>query len=101
MQVYELWKAGRQAEAVALQLRLSLAEGSTKGGVGSLKFAVAVMTAPRAGIEDAVRLLRPRRPYEASSEEVKARIVETMRGLRGLEDDGLVEDRGGKALARL
>ena len=101
VRVFELWKAGRRAEAVALQQRLSLAEGVTKGGVGSLKFAVGVTTAPRAGVEDAVRLLRPRRPYEAPSEEVKARIVETMEGLSGLEDEGLVEDRGGKALARL
>ncbi|KAL8848633.1 MAG: hypothetical protein Q9221_006358 [Calogaya cf. arnoldii] len=87
VRVFDLWKEGRQEEALELQWRLSLAEGATKGGVACVKFASAVMTAERAGIEDAVGLLRPRRPYEEPDEGVKKRILETVGPLRGLEDD--------------
>ena len=86
MQVFELWKEGRQKEALQLQWRLSLAEGCTKGGVASIKFAAAVTTAERAGIEGAVGLLKPRAPYEEPDEGVKKRISDMVGSLRGLED---------------
>ena len=84
--VFDLWSAGREKEALALQRVLSLAESPTKSGVASTKYAAAVMTAPRAGITDAEILLRPRRPYEEADDRTKARIFETMRPLSNLED---------------
>lgn len=88
--VYELWREGKQVEALALQQTLSLAEGPCKAGVASTKYAAAIMTAPRAGIEGATRLLRPRRPYEEPDEGARRKIEETMMPLRGLEDEGRV-----------
>ena len=86
--VFNLWSAGREKEALALQRILSLAESPTKAGVASTKYAAAVTTAPRAGITDAAALLRPRRPYEEPDERMKAKIFETMSPLSSLEDDG-------------
>ena len=85
--VFDLWSAGREKEALALQRVLSLAESPTKTGVASTKYAAAVMTAPRAGVADAEILLRPRRPYEEPDDRTKARILETLRPLSKLEDD--------------
>ena len=85
--VFNLWSAGREKEALALQRVLSLAESPTKAGVASTKYAAAVMTAPRAGITDAASLLRPRRPYEEPDDGAKAKIFETMSPLSRLEDD--------------
>ena len=85
--VFNLWSTGREKDALALQRVLSLAETSTKAGIASTKYAAAVMTAPRAGISDAVILLQPRRPYEEPGEKEKAHIFETLSQLSGLEDD--------------
>ena len=85
--VFELWRTGRKKEALDLQQVLSLAESPTKGGIASLKYATAVMTAPRAGIPDAENLLWPRRPYEEADAAVKARIFGTINPLRNLEDE--------------
>ena len=85
--VFNLWSAGRQKEALALQRVLSLAKSPTKAGVACTKYAAAVTTAPRAGITDAAILLRPRRPYEEPDDRTKAKIFETMSPLGGLEDD--------------
>lgn len=63
VEIYRLWRAGRHAEALALQQKQSLAEQPCKGGIASVKYAAAIYTAPRAGIEDAERKMRPRRPY--------------------------------------
>lgn len=85
--VFDLWTAGRQQEALSLQRMLSLAESITKAGIAYTKFAAAVTTAPRAGIEGAPRLLRPRRPYEEPDGKAKTKIVETLRPLSRLEED--------------
>ena len=85
--VFNLWSAGREKEALALQRVLSLAESPTKAGVASTKYAAAVTTAPRAGITNAAILLRPRRPYEEPDDRTKAKILDTMSPLCSLEDD--------------
>ena len=85
--VFELWGTGRKREALDLQRVLSLAESPTKGGIASLKYATAVMTASRAGIPDAENLLWPRRPYEEADDAVKARILGTINPFRNLEDE--------------
>ena len=87
--VFDLWRTGKNREALDLQRVLSLAESPTKGGIASLKYAAAVMTAPRAGIPDAENLLWPRRPYEKVDDAVKARIFGTMNPLRNLEDENI------------
>ncbi|KAK8034154.1 dihydrodipicolinate synthase [Apiospora rasikravindrae] len=63
VEIYRLWKAGKHAEALALQQKQSLAEQPCKSGIASVKYAAALYTAPKAGIEDAERKMRPRRPY--------------------------------------
>ena len=87
--VFDLWRTSRMREALDLQRVLSLAESPTKGGIASLKYATAVITAPRAGIPDAEVLLWPRRPYEEADDAVKARIFRTIDPLRNLEDENL------------
>ena len=87
--VFDLWRTNRMREALDLQRALSLAESPTKGGIASLKYATAVITAPRAGIPDAEVLLWPRRPYEEADDAVKARIFRTIDPLRNLEDENL------------
>ncbi|KAK7967998.1 uncharacterized protein PG986_002275 [Apiospora aurea] len=63
VEIYRLWQVGKHAEALALQQKQSLAEQPCKGGIASVKYAAALYTAPKAGIEDAERKMRPRRPY--------------------------------------
>lgn len=84
--LYQLWKAGRYEEALALQKTLSLAESPTKAGIANTKYAAAIMTAPRAGIHDAAYLLRPRRPYQEPTADQEARIRRTMEPIAKLED---------------
>ncbi|ETI21009.1 hypothetical protein G647_07352 [Cladophialophora carrionii CBS 160.54] len=86
--IYDLWMAGGREEALRLQSLLAVAEGASKiGGVACVKYAAAVFTAPRAGIDaaEAVALLRPRRPYQEVSEEVKSKVREVMAVMDGEE----------------
>ena len=84
--LYELWRSGKQAEALELQQKLSLAESPTKAGIASTKYGAAVMTAPRAGIANGAAKLRPRRPYVEPDDAAKARIRKVMGQISGLED---------------
>lgn len=84
--LYNLWRSGKHDEALELQRMLSLAESCTKAGIANTKYATAIMTASRAGIENAASLLRPRRPYEEPTETVKAEIRKAMEKVRDLED---------------
>ena len=79
--IYDLWTSGKHDEALRLQKVLALAESPTKAGIANTKYAAAIFTAPRAGISDAVALLKPRRPYEEPSEATKASIRNVMGGL--------------------
>jgi 4-hydroxy-2-oxoglutarate aldolase len=84
--LYELWKQGRHDEALKLQQNLSLAEAPTKAGIGNTKYAAAVVTAPRAGIGNAVELLAHRRPYKGPTTEQKRRIEHVMTAIAHRED---------------
>lgn len=84
--IYNLWTAGKHDEALRLQKVLALAESPTKAGIANTKYAAAVFTAPRAGIDDAMPLLRPRHPYEEPSEAAKASIRKVMQHLDQEED---------------
>ncbi|PQE06232.1 dihydrodipicolinate synthetase protein [Rutstroemia sp. NJR-2017a BBW] len=78
VEVYDLWMEGKYEEAKDFQNVIALAESATKAGIANTKYAAAVFTAPRAGIEDAVDFLRPRRPYLEPTAAIKDGIRNTM-----------------------
>ncbi|EXJ65729.1 uncharacterized protein A1O5_11257 [Cladophialophora psammophila CBS 110553] len=78
IRIYELWAGGQHDEALALQKLVASAETATKAGIASTKYAAADFTAPKAGISDGVRLLKPRRPYKEPSDAVKRSIQTVM-----------------------
>ncbi|KAL2802715.1 GTP cyclohydrolase N terminal-domain-containing protein [Aspergillus granulosus] len=83
--VYELYMAGKVAEAIELQRKAALAESPCKSGVASTKYATALFTAPLAGIEGAEEKLKPRTPYEEPAEGAKKVVREVMGGLAEVE----------------
>lgn len=85
VRMFELWQEGKGKEALELQQKAALAEGWTKAGIASTKYAASVFTAPKAGIENAEPLFRPRRPYEEVADGVKKGIKEAMRELDEFE----------------
>ncbi|RMZ84862.1 hypothetical protein DV736_g6590, partial [Chaetothyriales sp. CBS 134916] len=67
--IYQLWKAGKHDEALALHRIAAHAESPTKAGIATTKFAVSQYSGVAAGIEGGdpdrlARLLEPRTPYE-------------------------------------
>ncbi|CAK7211694.1 hypothetical protein SCUCBS95973_001203 [Sporothrix curviconia] len=76
VQIYNLYKAGKQDEALALHRKAALAEQPCKAGVGAVKYAASQTTARLAGIEGAKDKLLPRRPYTGPSLADKAAIDE-------------------------
>lgn len=85
VKIFDLWKMGKHDQALALQRMAAHAESPTKAGMANTKYAAAIFTCPKAGIENAVDLLRPRRPYEAPTDAVKAKIREAMTPLDEVE----------------
>ena len=83
--LYELWRTSKQNEALRLQQFLALAESPTKAGIANTKYASVIITAPRAGIENAACLLRPKQPYSEPPEDVKQHIRKVMGNISGLE----------------
>lgn len=92
VRIYELWMQGRVEEAKELQAMVALAESPTKAGIANTKYAAAFFTGPKAGIVGAVKLSRPRRPYDEPSEATKKWIRELM-GPLDLEEGGPVSQR--------
>lgn len=76
--VYELFTSGKLAEAMELQRSSALAETPCKGGVSSTKCAVALYSAPAAGIDNALERLRPRTPYVEVGDAIKKTTKELM-----------------------
>lgn len=85
--VYELFTAGKMVEAMELQRASALAETPCKGGIASTKYAVALYSAPAAGIENALEKLKPRTPYEEAGEEVRKTVRELMGSVANIEKD--------------
>lgn len=83
--IYTLYKAGKMDEALVLHQKASLAEEPCKAGIASTKYAASVYSAKRAGIQDAEVKLRPRRPYEPTTEVVQKKIQEIMSELAEIE----------------
>lgn len=73
--IYDLFSAGKFAEAVKIQRVSAFAEVIGKPGPAGTKYAVSLTTAKEAGVQGELEeMLRPRRPYEALSAEQK-RVV--------------------------
>lgn len=86
VEVYDLYKAGKTQEALALHQKAALAEQALKsGGIAATKYAASVFTAPAAGIEDAEGKMAPRRPYLAPGDEAKGKIREALAEVAEIE----------------
>lgn len=85
--IYELWKAGEGDEALRLHKAAALAERPCKSGIAMTKYAAAVFSATRAGVEDAERKMLPRRPYAGPGEADKAKCREVMAELAKIEEE--------------
>lgn len=83
--VYELFTTGKMAEAMELQRLSALAETPCKGGIASTKYAVALYSAPAAGIDNALEKLKPRTPYEEAGDGVKKTVKELMGKVANIE----------------
>ncbi|PGH12175.1 hypothetical protein AJ79_04470 [Helicocarpus griseus UAMH5409] len=84
--IYELYKNGEVEEALKLHRIAALAESPCKSGIASTKYAAAIFSAKRAGIEGAEEKLRPRRPYEPPSAAAKENIKTVMAELAVIEE---------------
>ena len=78
VQVYRLYQAGKTQEALELHRKAALAEQAVKGGIGHVKYAASVFSAPLAGVEGAEDKMAPRKPYLPLGEEAKRGIREAM-----------------------
>ncbi|RDW89811.1 dihydrodipicolinate synthase family protein [Aspergillus mulundensis] len=76
VRIYDLYQAGMVKEAVELHKKAALAEQPCKAGIASVKYAVGITTAKKAGIEGAAEKLKPRRPYKALDEKGKIAVEE-------------------------
>ncbi|RMZ78983.1 hypothetical protein DV737_g3653, partial [Chaetothyriales sp. CBS 132003] len=88
--IYQLWKAGKHDEALALHQIAAHAESPTKAGIATTKFAVSQYSGVAAGIDGGdpdrlARLLEPRRPYEPVPASVKQTIKEAMKPVQEIE----------------
>lgn len=85
VKIFDLWKAGKHDQAMALHKLAAHAESPTKAGIANTKYAAAIFTAPKAGIANAEQLFKPRRPYEEPTYEAKASIRQVMGPLDEVE----------------
>nr|OQO13171.1 putative 4-hydroxy-2-oxoglutarate aldolase, mitochondrial [Rachicladosporium sp. CCFEE 5018] len=84
--IYRLYQEGKGEEALKLHQKAALAERVCKAGIASTKFAAGLTSAKSAGIEDAERLLAPRKPYEPVAEGAKEGVRKTMAEMMKIED---------------
>jgi dihydrodipicolinate synthase/N-acetylneuraminate lyase len=86
MRIYRLHKEGKVEEALVLHRKAALAESPCKSGIAVTKFAVAISSAPRAGIKDAEDKFKPRTPYEEAGGATKESVRELMAEIIAIED---------------
>ncbi|KAL4915881.1 hypothetical protein BDW62DRAFT_212320 [Aspergillus aurantiobrunneus] len=86
VRIYELYQSGKYQEAMELHQRAALAEQPCKSGIASVKYAVGITTAKKAGIEGALEKLRPRRPYRELDDRGKIAVDEMTGWLVGVEE---------------
>lgn len=81
VRIYNLYTTGgprEREEALRLHKIAALAESPCKSGIAGTKYAAAVFTAPKAGIDSPEEKMRPRRPYEPPAEGLKRTVKEVM-----------------------
>ncbi|KAL4982273.1 hypothetical protein BDW68DRAFT_195489 [Aspergillus falconensis] len=86
VRIYDLYTEGKAEEAMELHKKAALAEQPCKAGIASVKYAVGMTTAKKAGIEGALDRLKPRRPYRELDEKGKMAVMEMTAALMGVED---------------
>ncbi|KAL4872832.1 hypothetical protein BDV12DRAFT_193170 [Aspergillus spectabilis] len=86
VKIYDLYTEGKYVEAMELHKKAALAEQPCKAGIASVKYAAAITTAKRAGVEGALEKLRPRRPYTELGDAGKIAVMEMIEGLVGVEE---------------
>lgn len=84
--IYDLYASGKHDEALKMHRVAALAESLSKSGIANTKYAAALTSAKAAGIEGAGEKLRPRRPYEPPSEDVKHDIRARMEEMMKIEN---------------
>lgn len=84
--IYDTYSAGDVANALQLNQATAIVELVSKAGIANTKYAAALTSATSAGIENAADKLKPRRPYEAPSDEVKAQIEASIKAVKDIED---------------
>ncbi|KAL5003289.1 hypothetical protein BDV10DRAFT_180425 [Aspergillus recurvatus] len=85
MLIYRLYKAGKVDEALVLHRKAALAESPCKSGIASTKYGAAIVSAARAGIENAEEKFRPRTPYEEAGDSAKANVRKIMAEIMAIE----------------
>lgn len=85
-EIYRLYKEGKTDDALALHRKAALAESPCKSGIASTKFAAAISSATRAGVQDAEVKFKPRTPYEEASPTTKENIRKVMAEIFAIED---------------
>jgi len=84
--IYRLWKEGKTREALELHRKAALAERPCKSGIAMTKYAAAVHTASKAGIEGAVEKMKPRRPYLEPTDTEKEKCRDMMAEVAEIEN---------------
>jgi len=83
--IYNLYQDGNFDEALALHQKAALAEQPIKAGIAATKYAAAIHSAAYAGIDNAIALLKPRRPYMEPADAIKQRVKSTMAEVAQIE----------------
>ncbi|USP74751.1 hypothetical protein yc1106_02025 [Curvularia clavata] len=83
--IYKLHQQGRNDEALALHQKAALAEQPIKAGIAATKYAAAIHSAKYAGIDNAVALLRPRKPYFEPAPPIREKVMSTMAEVARIE----------------
>jgi hypothetical protein len=63
-----------------------LAEQACKAGIGYVKYAAAVNTAKKAGIDGAVEKMKPRKPYQEPPQAAKEKVDAVLSELLAIEN---------------
>lgn len=85
VRIYDLWKSGKTAEAMALHQKAALAEQPCKSGIAATKYAAALYSATPAGVENAPEKMKPRTPYVEPNQAAKDNVVKMMAEVAQIE----------------
>jgi len=83
--IYDLYTQGKHDEAMKIHRTAALAESCCKAGIANVKYAATLTSAKSAGVENAEEKMRPRRPYEPASEQVKKDVRQSLEEIMKIE----------------